>query len=59
MERAVQSLSRINTQILHQSNDPSTRVIDLPNTNLQGFHPDGLELQNADLSGAKMQGLTT
>ncbi len=55
MERAVQSLSRLNTQIRRQSNDPSTKVVDLRNTNLQGFNLGGLDLQNADLSGAQMQ----
>ena len=56
MERAVQSLSRLNTQIRSQSNDPSTKIVDLRDTNLQGFDLDGLDLQNAVLAGAQMQG---
>lgn len=56
MERAVQSLSRINTQIRSQSKDPSKRIVDLRDTNLQGFDLYGLDLQNAVLAGAQMQG---
>ena len=56
MERAVQSLSRINAQVRERAEGDPPVVIELEHANLQAFQLMGLNLQGANLSEASMQG---
>ena len=55
MERAVQTLTRLNTQIRGAEGANAPPVIVLEGANLQAMRLMGLDLQNADLSGAQIQ----